>query len=245
MAQETEGMSVNPEHIDFISSYCDRWCERCSFTNRCSRFTGMAAVAMCGDDAAAGLELAFGRAPDDDGVRAPLPEWAFDLENARMSPQEEEEWQRKYEESQDRVKASPISRAAYAFMNDARVWLTANRDALATADDVVREALEVAEWDYMFICVKLNRALDGKDELDRDIGVDDDWSRQDVDGTAKIALISIVRSTEAFEVLASATGLDAPALVASQLKDLREAVEREFPGAWKFRRPGFDDERTG
>lgn len=238
-------MTVNPEHIDFISAYCDRWCERCSFTNRCSHFTGMAAVAMCGDDAAAALELAFGRAPDDDGVRAPLPDWASELENARMSPQEEEDWQRKHEESQARVEATPIMRAAWAFMNDARVWLTANHDALAAGDDVVREALEVAMWDYTFICVKLHRALNGKDAIGRDPGADDDWSRHDSNGSAKIALISIVRSTEAFEVLASATGIDGPARLAAQLKDLREAVEREFPDAWKFRRPGFDEERAG
>jgi hypothetical protein len=50
-----------------------------------------------------------------------------------------------------------------------------------------------------------------------------------------------VRSTEACEVLASATGMDTPALLAAQLKELREAVECEFPDAWKFRRPGFDD----
>lgn len=47
------------ERIDFISSYCDRWCERCAFTDRCSAFACDVAIGMCGD-VAAGIELAFG-----------------------------------------------------------------------------------------------------------------------------------------------------------------------------------------
>jgi hypothetical protein len=33
--------------IDFISDYCDRWCERCAFTTRCSSYAVRAATAMC------------------------------------------------------------------------------------------------------------------------------------------------------------------------------------------------------
>ena len=47
---------MNTDRIDFISAYCDRWCERCAFTDRCSTFACSAAIAMCGDDAA-GIEL--------------------------------------------------------------------------------------------------------------------------------------------------------------------------------------------
>ena len=47
-------------HIDFISAYCDRWCERCAFTDRCSAFACNAAIGMFGDTAE-GIELAVGR----------------------------------------------------------------------------------------------------------------------------------------------------------------------------------------
>ena len=29
---------MGTDRIDFISAYCDRWCERCAFTARCSAF---------------------------------------------------------------------------------------------------------------------------------------------------------------------------------------------------------------
>ena len=50
---------MNSDRIDFISAYCDRWCERCAFTSRCSAFAVRAAEAMCGSFAEA-LELAVG-----------------------------------------------------------------------------------------------------------------------------------------------------------------------------------------
>ena len=51
---------MKPLWIEFISAYCDRWCERCAFTERCSSFAVQSAIAMCDGDAKAALELTFG-----------------------------------------------------------------------------------------------------------------------------------------------------------------------------------------
>ena len=51
---------MNTDRIDFISAYCDRWCERCAFTQRCSLCACDVATAMCDGDLAAGIELAVG-----------------------------------------------------------------------------------------------------------------------------------------------------------------------------------------
>ena len=56
-------------YIDFISAYCDRWCERCAFTERCSLFAVQCAMAMCDDEREA-MELSVGRAPSEDGEGA-------------------------------------------------------------------------------------------------------------------------------------------------------------------------------
>ena len=52
-------IAMDADRIDFISSYCDRWCERCAYTLRCSAFAVQAAIAMCGN-AKEGFELALG-----------------------------------------------------------------------------------------------------------------------------------------------------------------------------------------
>ena len=120
-------------------------------------------------------------------------------------------------------------------------WLTANGDALGTCDEVVREALAVVSYDVALISAKLQRALHGKncagseDAFGDDHPVQNDWN-----GSAKVALISIERSVEAWSVLASISGQHTPACLAAQLTALRAEVERAFPDAWKFCRPGFD-----
>lgn len=50
---------ISLERIDFISAYCDRWCERCAFTLRCSTYAVEVATAMCDGDVRAGPELVF------------------------------------------------------------------------------------------------------------------------------------------------------------------------------------------
>jgi hypothetical protein len=45
------------ERIDFISDYCDRRCERCQFTARCSLVACTVSIAMCGD-VREGIQLA-------------------------------------------------------------------------------------------------------------------------------------------------------------------------------------------
>jgi hypothetical protein len=231
---------VNPDHVDFISSYCDRWCERCAFTHRCSAFTAMAAIAMCEDDRA-GLELAFGRAPDDSGAVAPPPRWLEDLVDEPISPDEEAELIREHDGRHRRVEETATMQTAKAFMHLAYKWLNEWHDELGKRDDVVREAFAVATHDFMFICVKLHRALDGRDRQGMVEEGDDDPVQNDWNGSAKIALIAIERSAEAWSVLASATSQQIPAALAAQLTDLRADVERTFPDARRFRRPGFDE----
>ena len=235
---------MNPDHIDFISSYCDRWCDRCPLTDRCSVFTATAAIVMCDGDDRAGLELAFGPAPDENGDSEPRAGSMLALFDVPMSPEDESGWERREEQRSGRVDASPLMRDAKAVMEAAHQWLTANAEALSTGDEVVREALAVVSHDVALISAKLHRALHGKhcagseDAFGDDHPVQNDWN-----GSAKVALISITRSIEAWSVLAFASGEDTPACLAAQLTALRVDVERAFPDAWKFCRPGFDGHR--
>lgn len=107
-------------------------------------------------------------------------------------------------------------------------------------DPELREAVEVASWDAFFIAAKLHRALGGRDEHLHDGDCEDDDVQNDWNGSAKVALISIVRSASAWATIGR-TMQDADALViAAELRDLQHEVEQTFPDAWRFRRPGFD-----
>ena len=75
--------AMDAERIDFISAYCDRWCERCAFTARCSAYACHIAVDMCGDFAE-GLELAVGRPRPEPGdpEEPDARDWLADFDNA-------------------------------------------------------------------------------------------------------------------------------------------------------------------
>jgi hypothetical protein len=234
---------MNTRYIDSISSYCDRWCERCAFTARCSAFAAEAAIAMCGD-VEEGLELAVGRpAQVPHGPARPAdPVWLGDFDKAEMRPDEQLAFEREERARRARIDENAIVKAAWAVSMLAYQWLKAKADALrVAADPVLNEALTVATHDSFLVTVKVTRAVDGHDRFvrgeDRDEGVvQNDWN-----GSAKLALICLARSAEAWHVIAEASGDAASREIAEQMRALARDVEEAFPHAHRFVRPGFDE----
>lgn len=250
MAPDSQARPDMPDdRIDFISVYCDSWCERCAFTARCSAFAVRVASAMCDDDIAASIELAVGRPrPVEPEREEPEPEWRRDLLSVEITPAELAECGRVEEARRRRVEQSPVVAIASGLQGLAREWLDAHREeVLAHGDAVVADAIDIVSWDVYFIGVKLHRALAGRDRLDDDNGddeddFDDDPIQNDWNGSAKVALISIERSAAAWRTIAEATGDAKGAHLAEELSGLRLEVERAFPDAWSFVRPGLDDD---
>ena len=233
---------INTDRIDFISAYCDRWCERCAFTSRCSTYAVHIATAMCDGDFAAALELAVGVPPPEDPAEAARRD-AFreELLNCQPTQAELDTAAREEEERKERLDESPITTAATRTCVLARTWLDSNRDAVAlTANAQLVNAIEVAEWDAYLIAAKLHRALRGRDEFMRGEAFGDHPVQNDWNGSAKVALISIRRSITAWATIAAATGDPDAATLAEELRRLEADTERAFPDAWKFIRPGFD-----
>jgi hypothetical protein len=232
------------DRIDFISAYCDRWCERCAYTARCSAYACQVAVAMCGDFSQ-GLELAVGRPrPESNEPDGPVPDWLQDFENVEMSAKELEAARVEEAARNARLKATPVSSMAHDYAMLAHRWLKERYEGLrATADPVVSEALDVAMHDAFFVWVKLRRALDGRDRHMRGEEVDDDPVQSDWNGSAKVALISIRRSEDAWGTIAQATGDECAGMLADAARDLHALALQEFPRAMAFVRPGFDEPR--
>ena len=225
---------LTDDRIDFISAYCDRWCERCAFTTRCSTFLAQAAIAMCGD-AEEGLELALGTPHPVGRERTShaVPDWLADLANTEETPAEQAEFDRQERERETRVADTAIVKTARIYSLLSYRWLVARHEQLiARADRVLREALEIAEHDALFISAKLYRALSGRDRHSED--EDDHPIQNDWNGSAKVALISLERSEAAWRAIAAAM-TDATAMAfADQLRDLRCEVENAFPHARSF-----------
>jgi len=129
-----------------------------------------------------------------------------------------------------------------------------------TEDDIdVSDAIEVIRWYQFFIAAKVYRALMGRDdkiledalrehELQAGDEVEDeeeqfDGIAADSDGSAKIALIAVDRSSSAWRMMLSSVPEKADSIkpMLLELERLRRATELIFPQARDFIRPGFDE----
>lgn len=229
-------------YIDFISAYCDRWCERCAFTARCSNFAVSSALAMCDGDFEAAIELAIGppRVPGGQPQQPLQERMAEAMEGFEPTEQELEEIGREMDARRQRIEKLAVAEASHDYAIAAHRWLREYRDTCGASDAGVEEALEVVAWDRVLIRGKIMRALDGRDERP-DGGVDENPIQSDWNGSAKVAAISIARSERAWRVIAAATGDEAADVLATSLATLGQQMSSEFPHAMEFRRPGFDE----
>ncbi len=233
---------MNTERIDFISSYCDRWCERCAYTARCSSYAVQIATAMCDGDVAQAIELAVGEPHPVPGDSPPPERPWLDAINEPMTPEEHAEFERQEAARDARLQGASITRIAHAYGMLAHRWLAHAADGMpAAGDPVLVEALQVVSHDSVLIGAKLYRALSGRDRHRHDGDDDDHPVQNDWNGSAKVALISLERSESAWRSLAHATADPIMAMLADAARDLRRLVTEEFPRAVDFVRPGFDE----
>jgi hypothetical protein len=232
---------MKTDRIDFISAYCDGWCERCAYTSRCSAFACQVATAMCGDFEQ-GLELAVGVPHPVDREPEPVPIWLEELQNIEMTAQDRAELDRQEAARDARIEAAPLTMLATRHMRLAHRWLTAHRDRVsAAADPMIAEALAIVAHDCFLVGAKLRRAQDGRDRSRQGEDPHEDPVQNDWNGSAKVALISLDRSEAAWRVIAQATRDPLAERLIQVLRDLRRAVDEEFPNAMSFVRPGFDE----
>lgn len=136
----------------------------------------------------------------------------------------------------------------------------------AVEDVSVRDAAEIIQWYQFFIAVKLTRALsrpasideDSEDEevlsadfltaeeTDESVDYDAVISRAhriDSNGSAKVALVAIDRSTAGWRALQLALQEKAQSIkpILLDLDRLRRLTEARFPQARDFIRPGLDE----
>jgi hypothetical protein len=107
----------------------------------------------------------------------------------------------------------------------------------------VIDALEVIRWFQFMISVKIQRALGSRAHEAEN---PEFWAKvpKDSDGTAKIALIAIDRSIGSWATLLPVfpARQNATLEILALLSRLRVELEQEFPDAWAFVRPGFDEQ---
>ena len=249
------------ENIAGIYNYCDRWCERCTFTSRCAVYedeTNLTPEEMDMQNKAFWDRIGKNFMKAQELLQKAAQHFAIDLENL---PDEPDNVQERRERIKIESRQHPISKLSFQYSVMARDWLKTQPGMLERLDSLkteltlgvestegarketgtIRDSLTIIQWYMTFIHVKLVRALMGK--LKDDGWEEENGFQRDFDGSAKIALIGIDRSTQAwlalFDILPEKE--DDFLKVLAILQKIKAMVEQEFPKAEEFIRPGFDE----
>ncbi|HVG56432.1 MAG TPA: hypothetical protein VM846_18475 [Vicinamibacterales bacterium] len=227
-------MEIRDGFIVGVHNYCDAWCDRCTLTSHCRVFADMCELEAA-DDPNLKPVVDAPRHPDDEPE--PTPSWLQELLDEINI---ESERAPKADSARRLPRVVPegeaIEQRADAYLRRTRAWLQRSDSEPHSSPG---EPLAVISWFHMVIHVKAMRALHGLAEDDRSWR---DWPA-DHDGSAKVALIGIDQSHRAWRDLVE-VGRVPPAEAAPFLHDLvwlRSALERTFPKARAFVRPGFDE----
>lgn len=242
---------MNSTIIPDIFNYCDRWCERCLFTDQCAIFEMeddfsevesddfFYLLEHILDDTIAMVEAVIQTEVPDlwgdwqkridtlEGAQAPLPELEEEL--IRLSRQYFMSGRKWLQAHDPLLKAQ---RTAWYEQSEIGV------DQQGTTDQL-EDALVVIQWYQPSISAKVQRAIRGKS---RPWLPEQDPYQNDANGSAKIALLAIDRSLSSWELIRNlipeATDDMLDLLV--QLSQLRSGMQRLFPDTERFIRPGFD-----
>ena len=257
----------NPEFISGIYNYCDRWCERCKMTSKCSLYASEQIV----DKEFEGTDL-----PEEEVFMKKLHQsfsMTFQLLerasaehgiNLNFTEEEKESSLAEHRAHQKEAQESPIAVQAKNYTNLAKKWMDASREKLLEKENQMNQALllnlpgddpekeaaaltdaiEVISWYLYQIFVKVSRAYNSRrEELQYINEPDDEEFPKDSDSSAKIALIGINSSIAAWTTFLQAFPDSEESLleILSCLTKLKRMVEEEFPNAPYFIRPGFED----
>ncbi len=227
-------MEIRDGFIESIFNYCDRWCETCAFTSRCRLFADMARVDAALDPMFQDI-IAAPPLPRD--IPPPPPQWLEALIEEANKAGEEPLTDEELAKYAPKVlpEHQSIHARAFAYCLYVHQWLE-DRDS-QTRDDP-KDPIAVIAWFASLNSSKIFRALTG---LAQDDGARD--YPPDHEGSAKVAMLGIERSHAAWLQLVSDGRVPASAAEApiAELVWLGEQLERVFPKARSFVRPGFDE----
>lgn len=244
------------DHIPFIYNWCDRWCEKCAFIDRCAIGSLEREIES---DSRETLHIKLNDIFEaaEDILNEIAEDMGIFFED--MSPEEKAEIEADLEIIDLMTESHPLTSFSDQYISSVNRWfgkeevktiITEFEEALDFANHprldlgtalTIQECIKVIHWYKYFISAKCRRMLSEKQ--------DGDWEEEPPEsrpynGTAKITLIAVERSLAAwFSITELLKGYHSGVKsIIIQLKQIHKMIEDVFPNARDFIRPGFDEQ---
>lgn len=249
---------MSDKKIPEIYNYCDRWCERCAFSTRCAIYESEADVTTQKNDfenKAFLNRLVLNVTKAQQMLEQAALERGIDLHKVTTKMTEYEEKKKQIEKE---TRSHPLARLSLEYSSLVNRWIDSQPgmeeklesfqqqlelspesfEAVKSTTDTIQDCHAVIKWYDSLIYTKFMRAFMGKAFNDFE-----DEEQRDCDGSAKVALIGVERSMQAwiklYELLPDQE--DEFLKILAMLQKLKTLAIEAFPKAMAFKRPGFDD----
>jgi hypothetical protein len=240
-------LANNKNLVPGIYNYCDRWCERCTMTQRCLTYLHEQE-----------MKEETTRNKDEENknfweqirlaweVTMELIEEDADRLGVDLDDVEDIELPEHIETPLE-VKAKEYGSKMHNWLNENQPFIKEQAEKLVMINDEAsiikyKDAMEVIQWYYFFIGAKVHRAH--LDLEERRNNPEDEFNiYSDNLGSAKIAIIAIERSMDALSLFYNdfKEKEDDILKFLVELSSIKKQILQTFPGVMDFKRPGFDD----
>ncbi len=255
---------MKEKFIAGIYNYCDRWCERCTFTSRCRNYESTSNLSpeqldisnkAFWDNISSNFQEAFRllqKAGEKHGIDLSKPlteeeDIAYREREAFLKTAAKQHPFSKLCKQYQKLVMPFVKKSDADFVDKTRELVSHLHLGIKSEEDVVYtvadigDCFEIIQWYLFFIDAKLQRALHGK--FEGEDWEEDNGYQKDSEGSAKIALIAMERSigawTRLYNLLPSSEDVALKSL--ALLQQMQQKAKEEFPKAMQFKRPGFDD----
>ena len=231
--------SNSSEFISGIHNYCDGRCNKCNFTKQCSSFAlneEMNNVTNNNDNESSDDNLMIILKATTEFIEEELEKRGIDAQETINELS-----------NTDNVvndKKHPLEIKAESYAEKVKRWLDSNQreieSRIVSEQTAVKNYFESITWFQLFIPAKVSRSL----SIFKN-GQMQSTDEYDSNGSAKAALLGIDESIGAWENLMNNIPQKEDSIlnILRHLSEIRSEVEKTFPKARDFKRPGFDTEK--
>ena len=240
--------------ISGIHNWCDRWCERCAFIARCRVYVREQERDLKSpEDFWNGLSENFRETIEM--LQTMVEEMGIDMEEIIA----ESENDRSEMEEDKKLDEHPLSMITESYLHEGKDWVESPKikiyleglashvnlglmevDAAEGQKAKIEEALEVIQWYLFFVHVKSKRVLN---DLSGSFWNEFPEEEKSYNGSAKIAMISMERSMQAWGILLDLVEDEQDSILSLLvlLEKSRKMLAALVPNYRQFIRPGFDE----
>jgi hypothetical protein len=257
--EDLKNLARSEQFISGVHNYCDRWCERCPLTARCLNFAFGEEQFSDPETKDISNSKFWQKLAETLHMTLDMINEMAEEQGIVLDPDNAEELEEEHQLDEEVIENQLCCRTARAYAEMVEDWFEAAEDFFDQKEEPystnervtmpesgvfggsadLEDAFQVVRWYQHQIYVKLMRAVRGS--LEERTELPDEFQK-DSDGSAKVALIGIDRSIAAWGQIKGHLPMWEKAVgqILVHLERLCRQVEKAFPSARSFIRPGFD-----